>query len=231
MTNPAFRALAQASGIASGTGPGAPAGTVSGDVLLGMAFSPTAFTADGNLTDMAGGASQDGGSGIFQYFGWRVANGTGADNLNPVYSGTNVGLYLFGFSGAGSGGLDGTPTYGNPATPGSNWAGQSATVRPPDITPTVADDLHVLFFGESSGPTTVNTPPPGYTPLLDNSIGGARATAYCKAISGGIGSPIFANMIWNSAAYGPAVSILIKGVGGGVVIGPRVVFLNRQRRV
>lgn len=222
MTNPVYRGTSQLTNTTTGTSPTTISGQAVGDILIGVAFNNAAMTgapgwtsfSGGNWATAAGGnPGQDSGSAVYQYFAWRKADGTGNDAFAPTWAGgtTSGALYVAGFSGQDST----TPIDNSDITQWSNSG--TATTFPPSSTPSVADDVHIVIYGEGSGPKAITTPPAGYTQIVANQAGGSQLGMYYKALSGQSGvsqGPI--NMVWASAAaYGPAVSILIKAAGGG----------------
>lgn len=194
-----YRGTSSATNVASGNPPAAIAGHAIGDSMYAMMLSQTAITPDANWITLNN--TQDGSTGVYQYIARRVAttsNGLGNDRFMPTYSGSGVGMYIFSFYG-----VDGTASEGYALT---QWAGTSATVYPPNATPTLADSVHIVGYAECSNPHAITTPPPGYTVAFPaNVAGGGRAVAYYKKLSGQAGiaqGPI--NLVWAGVAYGPA---------------------------
>jgi hypothetical protein len=206
----AFRGSSQTSFVASGNPPTTITGQQNGDWLIGVAFGGAQFTNSTGWTELNN--QQDPNSGTWQYIAAKKVTGTN-DGFSPSYTGTSVGLYVFGFSGA-----DSTLGYENFSL--IQYAGTTASPATNAITPTLNDSIIFLGYAESSGPQGLSTPDPstanGFSQILTNSAGQARFVAYDKLLTGqaGVSQGPF-TQTWAGVAYGPAFSLVIKPVSAG----------------
>jgi hypothetical protein len=203
----AYRGTSSSTNVSSGNPPATITGQQNGDIIYGFCSCSVAITAATGWTTLRN--TQNGDTGVYDYFAYKVVNGTN-DAFSPTYTGTIVGMYVVGFSGP-----DGTTPHEQYGV--TQWSGTSATVSPPASTPTNNGAFHLVVYDESSGPLTITTAPPGYTVVVDNSAGNARAVMAYKDLGGSSSgvSTGTVNLVWSGSAYGPAFTSIINAGGGG----------------